>query len=118
MRIFLLSLTLALATACLPPAGCDDSARSSVTVSIVDASGALYAPERVTYAVDDSDETDCEDLGDGTEFVCGWEETGRFTIRVYEGENSVSESTSVTLTEDGCHVESVFLEVLAPSFRS
>lgn len=118
MRILLLAGFIALATACLPQGACDDSARSSVTVSVVDAGGALYAPDRVTYSVDDSEESDCEDLGDGSEFVCGWEEVGRFTIRVYEGDDSVSESTSVDLTEDGCHVDSVFMEILAPSFRS
>ena len=45
MRILLLAGFIALATACLPQGACDDSARSSVTVSVVDAGGALYAPD-------------------------------------------------------------------------
>lgn len=91
---------------------CDESgAASSVTVSVFDASGNAYPPDDVTYSVDGGSERSCDDLGDGTEFVCGWDETGDFTITVYDGGMTWTEQVEVGSSFDGCHAQSEFVDI-------
>lgn len=107
---WLLALALPLA-ACDGGLACDESAAYSVTVSVFDSAGDPYAPDEVTYEVDGSAETSCEPISRGTEFLCGIEEIGTFTIRVYDPGLVAEEQLDVDLGPDGCHVDSVFLDI-------
>jgi hypothetical protein len=96
----------------LPAPACDSSAFSSVTVSVVDSGGFLVSADDVTYEVDGLDEVSCDPLdGSGQEWVCGYEETGDFLIRVYVGSEVYDASLSVGMRPDGCHVDSQFIDV-------
>jgi len=94
---------------------CTDLMVYSVSVSVVDATGAPYVPEDVTYSVDGGPETSCEP-GFGVEyahhFACGFDEPGDFVIRVYDaGAVVAEEAVEVRQTFDRCHVEPVELEI-------
>ena len=92
---------------------CDNVAVGSVTVSVVDSAGNPVAPESVVYSVDGSEDADCESLGgDGSEFVCGWEEDGEFDISVSTATADYSAQTTVALSLDGCHVQGEFVTVV------
>jgi hypothetical protein len=93
--------------------GCDTSAVGSVTVSVFDSSGAPVAPDSVVYTVDGSAEADCESLGgDGSEYMCGWEVDGVFEIIVMTSTGSFTESVTVEMSLDGCHVQGEFVDVV------
>ena len=92
---------------------CDTSAVASVTVSVFDAAGAPTAPDEVRYSVDGSSESSCESLGgDGSEYVCGWEVDGVFEIIVTTSTGSYTESVTVEMSLDGCHVQGQFVDVI------
>ena len=92
---------------------CDLSAVASVTVSVVDSGGTPVAPDSVVYTVDGGFEASCESLGgDNSEYVCGWEVDGVFEIIVTTGSGSYTESVTVSLTPDGCHVQGEFIDVV------
>lgn len=95
--------------------GCDMSAASSVTVSVVDGSGALAPADDVTYDVDGLGEVGCENFdGVGEEWICGYEETGDFTIRAYVGSDVYTGNITVGMRPDGCHVDSQFIDITVP----
>lgn len=108
--------TLLLAAGCDGLGGgllCDTSAAYSVTVSVFDASGEPYAPDEVVYSVDDGPEQPCDPISAGTEFLCGLEEVGRFSISVVDDGAVVAEETvHVDLDASGCHVDSQFVDVV------
>jgi len=99
--------------ACDSMPACDTSAVASVTVSVFDSTGTPAAPNAVSYSVDGSSESPCESLGgDGSEFVCGWEVDGDFEIIVTTGSGSYTESVTVDMSLDGCHVQGEFVDVI------
>ena len=109
------SVLLFLGTGCdlLAAGGCDLSAVSSVTVSVVDLDGDFIAADDVTYDVDSLGEEPCSPLdAEGFEWTCGVEETGNFFIRAYVGGAVYTGETSVRLREDGCHVDPQFLDII------
>lgn len=98
---------------CFEELACDTSLASSVTVSVLHADQSLATSEGATYSVDGSPEAPCDSLDAfGGEYVCGYEETGRFDIWVdLGGGEVVHESLEVFLRPDGCHVDSQFIEI-------
>jgi hypothetical protein len=87
---------------------CSEEARSSVSVSTLDHLGNAVVPESMQYRVGDAGWTGCdcvaEDFVRCSEFVCGWEEAGRITVKgVWKGFEARQE-IDVSLDEDGCHV--------------
>jgi hypothetical protein len=115
MRMMTLPTVMLLLVACEPSddgRGCDEMAAASVTVSVYNQAGAAHAPDKVTYDVDGLGEVDCEALDtNATEFICGWEETGEFTVRVYDGADVYIEELTLELSFDGCHVQGQFVDV-------
>lgn len=88
--------------------GCDTSATSSVTVDVVDTTGAAVEGATVTYSVDDGVPNPCE-LMAGSSFVCGWEESGDFTITVKHG--AETKTATVTVDDGSCHVDGEVIKV-------
>ena len=116
MRLALVGFCVLGAIACDSMPSCDLSAVASVTVSVLDGSGQPVTPSSVTYTVDGSAPADCESLGgDGSEYICGWEVDGDFEILVSTSSGSYTESVSVGLTMDGCHVQGTFVDVVVDS---
>jgi hypothetical protein len=92
---------------------CDTAEVASVTVSVFNSAGAPIAPSAVSYSVDGSAESPCESLGgDGSEYVCGWEFDGEFEIIVTTASGSTTESVTVDMSLDGCHVQGEFVDVI------
>ena len=60
---------------------CTQEARSSVSISVVDQSGAPLTPESVMFSVNGGDERSADCVDDQcTQWVAGWEETGEFLV--------------------------------------
>lgn len=118
----ILSLAFTL-SACEEVVECTDLAAASVNIQIVDVDGNPMVPTSVTYTVDGGAEQEAECVNEPcTEWVAGWEVEGDFEITVSYEEvdpedelcswsDSVTESVSVGLTEDECHVDGEVLEV-------
>jgi hypothetical protein len=88
---------------CLVESACTEEARSSVTVTVVDASGAPVTDALVSYSVGGAPAKDCEvTLDSGNVFVCGYEEAGNFGIAVTRG--AETKTQAVTVSKDECHV--------------
>ena len=108
MRFFLpltllLSSSFALSLAgCTVESACTEEARSSVTVEVVDASGAPVLDATVTYSVGGAAAKACENTLMNGSYVCGYEETGDFTITVTRG--AETKTQTLTVTADECHV--------------
>jgi hypothetical protein len=81
---------------------CTTEARSSVTVSVVDASDAPVSDAVVQYSVDGGPMTNCEQPGPDSRYVCGYEQEGDFTITATRG--AMTGTATVTVTKDECHV--------------
>jgi hypothetical protein len=90
---------------------CAEYAASSVTVNLIDESGAPIADATLSFSVDGGASQSCESFGDGT-YVCGWEQAGSIAITAErEGFRSTTETVEVGMTEDGCHVEGQVLDI-------
>jgi hypothetical protein len=95
--------------ACEP--GCDDMAVASVVVTIVDQDGTAITDAAVVYNVNGGQDANCEDGAEG-EWICGYEETGQIEVTAAKsGYTSDSDTVTVSLTEDECHVQSQELEL-------
>lgn len=82
---------------------CTTEARASVTVEVVDASGAPVTDAQVQYAVDGGESKDCEKpFEDGNTYSCAYETEGKFEITATR--NGMTASASATVTGDECHV--------------
>lgn len=115
MRRFLHLLPLTLAACDLAPSDsgpiCTDIAIASVSLSVVDESGAAVADAEATFTVDGGSKQICENTGNGG-YACGWEVAGTFEVTVAkEGLESVTEAVVVGMTEDGCHVDGQVLDI-------
>ena len=98
----LLALTPAL-TGC-PATTCTTEAAVSVSVTVLDDSGASVAEAEVVYSVDGGADADCEDFTAGV-WACGYEATGEITVTASApGYDTASETVTVALTPDECHV--------------
>lgn len=108
-------LLFALSLTCLGACGqlvdrevsCTTEARASVNVIVKDSMGAPVGDARVDYIVN-GEMSSCEGFGDGS-YVCGYEQSGDFTITAVSG---VMEATErITVTKDTCHVKSEVIEL-------
>ncbi len=89
------------------PRECTEEARASGNVIVKDADGAPVSDARVDYILDGKLEP-CENFGDGS-YVCGYEQSGDFSITAVKG--TMSAGADVTVTRDACHVESEVVEL-------
>jgi len=88
----------------LGPLGCSctQDIQHSARVIVVDGSGAVVSDATVTYCVDGGVERGCSFVGQGSTYLCGWEEIGEFTITARKGMSS--DSVTVTVDEEfGCN---------------
>jgi hypothetical protein len=83
---------------------CTTEARSSVTVKVVDGSGAPVTDASVTFSVDGAAAQACEGFPDGS-YACGFEVDGEFIIGVSKGGENKLQMVTVGMTPDGCHVD-------------
>lgn len=83
---------------------CTNEARASVTVKVVDASGAPVTDASVTFSVDGAPAQACESFPDGS-YVCGFEIAGEFIIGASRAGVSKLDKVTIGKTADGCHVE-------------
>lgn len=81
---------------------CTTLAAASVTVTVVDSSGAAISDAVVQYSVDGGPQTDCEQPGPDGTYVCGYEIDGIFTITATRG--FMTGTGTATVTKDECHV--------------
>lgn len=95
------------------PMDCDLMAIASVVVNVSTSDGEEAAFE-ISYEADGAAPVACEPLGDGgDQFVCGYEVDGDLTITVEaEGYVAQTETVTVEMREDGCHVVSETLDVV------
>lgn len=90
---------------------CTLEARSSVTVKVVDVSGAIIVDATLTFSVNGGAAEMCDVAPDGMSYVCGYERDGDITITATKGADTKSATVTVTKTPDGCHVESQTLTI-------
>ena len=94
---------------------CTEIAIASVTIDVVDQTGAPLSPTTITYSLDGADAVAAECIDEGcTSFVTDWEVPGEFTIVATWHEDTadpccwyddyVTQTVTVGMTEDGCHV--------------
>lgn len=82
---------------------CTTEARSSVTVTVVDANGAPVNDAALEYSVDGGPKKECTVLGiNASEYVCGFEEDGHFTITATSG--TLTGTATADVVADECHV--------------
>jgi hypothetical protein len=84
--------------------GCTEEARASVSVKVVDASGAPISDASVTFSVDGAAAQACENFSNGN-YACGFEIAGEFIIGVSRGNESKLDKLTIGKTADGCHVD-------------
>lgn len=95
---------------CVDPA-CTTEARSSVDVSVVDATGAVQKDAKVTFSVDGGADEPAECVGPSgggacDAWVAGFERTGSFTVKAESADGTKQASQTVVVTADECHVVS------------
>lgn len=103
MKTQCVSILAAAAIFLLGPSGCSctQDIQHSATVIVVETSGSVISDATVTYCVDGGVERGCTFVGQGSTYLCGWEEIGEFTITARKGMSSTS--TTVTVEEEfGC----------------
>ena len=94
---------------------CTDIAFASVNIDVVDQDGAPLSPTTIGYTLDGGESLPAECIDDDcTSFVAGWEAAGDFAITATWTEDTAdpccwfedyaSQSVTVGMTEDGCHV--------------
>lgn len=106
VRMLALLPALTLLVACPPvEEGCTMEARSSLTITVVDADGAPIDPASATFSVDGGAVEPCEQLFANT-IVCGYERAGHFDV-VVSADGFLDAPLSVDVVEGECHVESV-----------
>lgn len=82
---------------------CTTEARSSVTVTVVDANGAPVNDAALEYSVDGGAKKECIVPGiNASEYVCGFEEEGHFTITATSG--ILTGTATADVVADECHV--------------
>ncbi len=84
---------------------CTTESRSSVTVNVVDAAGAVVKDAVVTFTVDGGAVETCDSFPDATDYTCGRDRKGKFIITATKGADTKTETVTITTTTDGCHVE-------------
>lgn len=84
--------------------GCTMEARSSVTVKLVDGTGAPVTDATVTFSVEGGAAEACENLLMDGSYTCGYERSGAITVTATKGADMKTQTVTVTMTDDGCHV--------------
>lgn len=84
------------------PVECDLMAIASVSLTVVDESGAPVPGAVATWSVDGGEFQDCDAMSDSG-FACGWEVAGEFTLRVDAPGYEAWEGSAV-VEADQCHV--------------
>src|SRR3954462_12313840 len=85
----------------VPSVVCTLESRTSVIVSLTDATGEPVTDASVSYSVGAEPSQLCLGLPDGT-YSCGREQAGSFIITATRGSESVSQS--IVVARDQCHV--------------
>lgn len=100
------------------PIACTEEARASVQVTVEDDLGNFPNGVSVTLQPAGEDEVPCSDFGSTTgEVVCGYEVEGEITVRATApGYGPDEETVTVGRTDDGCHVETVFVTLVLPAY--
>lgn len=82
-------------------AACTTLAAVSVTVTVVDSTGAGVTDAELTYTVNGGASKPCEQVIENT-YDCGVEEAGDFVITATR--DMATKTANVTVTSDECHV--------------
>jgi hypothetical protein len=90
---------------CVAQTACTTDAQSSVTVTVVDATGAVVTDAVVTFTVDSGTLETCAPLPDGTSCTCGYEREGTFAVTAIKGGMTNTRYVTITKSGDACHVE-------------
>lgn len=108
---FLLPFGLLIFTAGCPQSetACTDDVRSSITLNVVDESGAAIDSATATYSVDGAAVEDCEAYGNGS-IACGLELSGDFTVTV-DADGFDPETIIQTVAKNECHVITEVLDI-------
>ncbi|MDI1435626.1 MULTISPECIES: hypothetical protein [Polyangium] len=80
---------------------CTTIAAISVTVDVVDATGAAVTDADLTYTVNGGPSKACEQVVENS-YDCGVEEAGNFVITATR--DMATKTANVTVTSDECHV--------------
>ena len=105
-----LAVVSSLLAGCTTEHLCTEEARASVQVTLSDAQGVAIAAATVRFQVNGGDWQDATcistDTSLCTEWVTGYETEGTYNIEASkEGYETGTATTEVTLTDDGCHVD-------------
>ncbi|HVK67576.1 MAG TPA: hypothetical protein VM694_23985 [Polyangium sp.] len=107
MRSFLASLVsfclipLAACSSSSDEVACTTIAAISVTVDVVDSTGAPITDADLTYTVNGGPSKPCEQVVENS-YDCGVEESGNFVITATR--DMATKTANVTVTSDECHV--------------
>ena len=84
---------------------CTDLAAVSVTVTVVDAAGAVVPDASVTFAANGGASQPCDASFEEGSFVCGYEVAGEIVVTASApGRVDDSETVVVEMDDVGCHV--------------
>lgn len=114
MRLLtLLTLPVLFAAGCVPQQACTTIAVASVNVTVVDGADMPIPGVEVVYDAGDG-ELPCDAI-DETTFVCGYEVDGEISVTARAvGYMEQSETVTVGMTEDLCHVVGEMVTLALP----
>jgi hypothetical protein len=92
------------------PITCTAVEIQSINLEITNSSGELIEPDSVTYSVDGGEDTPIDCIGGSC--MVGSEQVGDFTITATS--NEVSETITVTVESDECHVITEDVTIMLP----
>jgi len=108
--LFAIAVIAALAACDAPGTNCTLEAVTSVNVEVKDVGGAAIDDAEVVYTVDDGDEEDCDNRGEGR-YACGVEVAGDFVVTAIKAGFADAER-GVTVEDGGCHVAGENVELI------
>lgn len=108
--LFALAVIATLAACDEPGTNCTLEAVTSVSVNVKDVDGAAIDDAEVVYTVDDGDEEDCDNLGEGR-YACGAEVAGDFVVTAIKAGYADAER-GVTVEDGECHVAGETVELI------
>jgi hypothetical protein len=95
------------------PTACTEMAAASVSLEVVDETGAAIDAATATYSVDGGSSQPCDELS-ANALVCGWEQEGHLVVTVSaDGFDDAVEEFDIA--SDGCHVEGASATVTLPA---
>jgi len=109
MAIAIVAIITSLAGCDFGGQACTDLAAASVTLVVIDETGAAITDADASYSVDGADSQPCETF-DSTSYVCGWEASGSIEVTVTKAGYQDAVET-VEVGADECHVIGETLEI-------